>query len=224
MSLREAKKAQTRAAILKVARALFLKKGYERTLVRDIAKRLQLSEQTVFNYFPSKAALVEALAQDWTADNARAATALATPPQPNASVLLAGRQNMLATLERFSKQREFLRLLLDHSSMARLKPLRDQQIKPGQDAQIDLNRAQLRYSTEMYRVAQRQGEIRADIDPAELAETVFHMIGWCLRTWVDTEPPPSLHELVLRRLGLLMNGVLTQPLPAGAIMAVRKRA
>lgn len=216
MNLRAAKKAKTRAAILKVARTLFLKKGFDHTLVRDIARRLQISEQTVFNYFPSKLDLVEGLAQDWYAENARAAAALARPLRPGASVMEAARHSMRQTLARFSNEREFVRLLLDHSSMARLKPLRAPQIKPGQDPQVDLARAQLRYSTEVNRAAQRQGEIRADVDPAELAETVFHLVGWCLRTWVDTEPPPALEELVFRRLRLLMVGVLPQPLPVRA--------
>ena len=62
MSLREEKKAEQRRAILKTAAALFRKKGYEETRVRDIVERLRISEVTFFNYFPTKDALIMAFA------------------------------------------------------------------------------------------------------------------------------------------------------------------
>ena len=54
MGLREEKKAEQRRAILDTAAALFRKRGYEETRVRDIVERLRISEVTFFNYFPTK--------------------------------------------------------------------------------------------------------------------------------------------------------------------------
>ena len=62
MSLREEKKAEQRRAILKTAAALFRKRGYEETRIRDIVERLRISEVTFFNYFPTKDALIMAFA------------------------------------------------------------------------------------------------------------------------------------------------------------------
>ena len=62
MGLREEKKAEQRRAILETAAALFRKKGYEETRVRDIVDRLRISEVTFFNYFPTKDALILAFA------------------------------------------------------------------------------------------------------------------------------------------------------------------
>ena len=62
MGLREEKKAEQRRAILDAAVALFRKRGYEETRVRDIVERLRISEVTFFNYFPSKDALIMAFA------------------------------------------------------------------------------------------------------------------------------------------------------------------
>lgn len=208
MGLRETKRSKTRRNILAVGRELFLKRGFEATRVRDIARRLQVSEQTIFNYFPSKQAIVEALAQEWLAENLRNAVALAKPIPPGTSVLEPARLNLAQYLVRLSERRDFVRLLLNHSSLASLPSINDKQIEPGRHQQLDLSRAQLRLSSEMYRAAQLNGEIRSDVDPAELAEMVFHIIGWSLRTWVDTEPPPSLVETVFRRIRLLMGGVL----------------
>jgi len=62
MGLREEKKAEQRRAILYTAAALFRKRGYDETRIRDIAERLRISEVTFFNYFPSKDALIMAFA------------------------------------------------------------------------------------------------------------------------------------------------------------------
>jgi AcrR family transcriptional regulator len=62
MGLREEKKAEQRRAILSAAAALFRKRGYEETRVRDIVARLRISEVTFFNYFPTKDALITAFA------------------------------------------------------------------------------------------------------------------------------------------------------------------
>src|SRR5512135_2402346 len=62
MGLREEKKAEQRRAILSTAAALFRKKGYEETRIRDIVDRLRISEVTFFNYFPTKDALIVAFA------------------------------------------------------------------------------------------------------------------------------------------------------------------
>ena len=62
MGLREEKKAEQRRAILNTAAALFRKRGYEQTRIRDIVERLRISEVTFFNYFPTKDALIMAFA------------------------------------------------------------------------------------------------------------------------------------------------------------------
>lgn len=218
MGLREAKKSRTRAEILDVARALFLRHGFDATRVAEIARRLQISEQTVFNYFPSKHAIVEGLAQEWVAANARAAVGAGRPLPQGGSVLAYARQNLADNLERIARDRGLLRLLLDHSSIATLQPLRDARVRPGQRAQLDLTRAQVRGMAEMYAAAQRAGELRPDADPGEVAELMFHIIGWSLRTWVDTEPAPPLVALVFRRARLLMGGVLSAPPPPLEVM------
>jgi AcrR family transcriptional regulator len=54
VGLRERKKLQTRQQIFEAARKLFQEKGFERVSVAEIARAADVSEVTVFNYFPSK--------------------------------------------------------------------------------------------------------------------------------------------------------------------------
>jgi AcrR family transcriptional regulator len=58
VGLRERKKQQTRRAIAEAAGRLFLERGFDQVSVAEVARAAEVSEQTVFNYFPTKEDLV----------------------------------------------------------------------------------------------------------------------------------------------------------------------
>jgi AcrR family transcriptional regulator len=58
IGLRERKKQRTRALIAETARALFAERGFDRVTIAEVARAADVSEQTVFNYFPTKEDLV----------------------------------------------------------------------------------------------------------------------------------------------------------------------
>ena len=58
LGLRERKKARTRQVIADAAARLFAQRGYEQVTVSDVAREAEVSEQTVYNYFPTKDQLV----------------------------------------------------------------------------------------------------------------------------------------------------------------------
>src|SRR5262245_35250081 len=58
MGLRERKKKQTRELLVDVARKLFSERGFENVSVAEIARVADVSQATVYNYFPTKEDLV----------------------------------------------------------------------------------------------------------------------------------------------------------------------
>jgi AcrR family transcriptional regulator len=58
LGLRERKKLRTRLLIAETARRLFAERGFEAVSVIEIARDAEVSEATVFNYFPTKEDLV----------------------------------------------------------------------------------------------------------------------------------------------------------------------
>jgi AcrR family transcriptional regulator len=58
LGLRERKKVKTRMLIAEVARGLFVERGFDAVSVAEIARAADVSEATVFNYFPTKEDLV----------------------------------------------------------------------------------------------------------------------------------------------------------------------
>ncbi len=63
-SLRERKKAKTRAALIEVSQRLFAERGYGATTLEDICAEVEIRPQTLLRYFDSKARLALAPTSD----------------------------------------------------------------------------------------------------------------------------------------------------------------
>ncbi|MEX2120251.1 MAG: helix-turn-helix domain-containing protein [Pirellulales bacterium] len=72
----------TRKRILEVARKQFAQRGFEATTTRDIARAAEIAAGTLFNYFPTKEAIVEYLVGDACARATEAFAAAAEGASP----------------------------------------------------------------------------------------------------------------------------------------------
>jgi AcrR family transcriptional regulator len=100
LGLRERKKQRTRELIAETALELFSEHGYQATTVADIAALAEVSERTVFGYFPTKEDILFA---DHLALEEGLADALAGKA-PDASVLDVLREFVVENVSRFDTQ------------------------------------------------------------------------------------------------------------------------
>jgi AcrR family transcriptional regulator len=83
--LRERKKRETRQRISDVATGLFITRGYDEVKISEIAEAANVSEKTVYNYFPTK----EALVFDRADDQRKQLTAAVRERDPETSAVAA---------------------------------------------------------------------------------------------------------------------------------------
>ena len=91
LGLRERKKQQTRQAIVETAHRLFAERGFDGVTVAQVARAADVSEGTVFNYFPTKEDLFYGGMEAFEAELVEAVRRR----QPGESVLAAFRRFVL---------------------------------------------------------------------------------------------------------------------------------
>jgi AcrR family transcriptional regulator len=173
MGWREEKKQQQRRDILKAAVGLFRKRGYEATRVQDIIDTVGVSEATFFNYFPSKDALLEAYAigrieeyasllRDEMADERRN-----VPDRVRDLVRTIGE-----ALQR--EDRPFMALVATRSRLFQ-----------GGDGNVFERQVQAHGRlVELFREGQARDEIRRELDPHLLAESLTGAYTFAIVNWL----------------------------------------
>jgi len=218
--LRERKKRLTRQRISDVATTLFATRGFDNVRVADIAEIVGVSEKTVYNYFPTKEAMVFDEADEAMARLVVALRDRAPGESPTRAVVRALEQD-LARWEELAEGAEFF--LLAFTDMVFATP--------------ELRAAWLELNERLVAVAIEELAAQADVDPREpepiiaaralvgLVEVMFAS----QRRWVEAGlRGRDLHEAVasdvLRAARLLETGLWSlDALAAGARTAEQLR-
>jgi len=103
-------KSATRERLLEVARKHFAQHGFERATTRDLAQAAGIAAGTLFNYFPTKEAIVEALVRDAYEELAVRRTSAAATHSTLAEELFA---HVAALLRLLKPYRKYLPAVLD---------------------------------------------------------------------------------------------------------------
>jgi AcrR family transcriptional regulator len=104
LGLRERKKQQTRQLIYEAARRLFAERGFDRVAVAEVAREANVSEVTVFNYFPTKEDLFYAGMQFFEEELLEAVRRR----KPGESALRAFRRKLLDSVEGLRSKERFV--------------------------------------------------------------------------------------------------------------------
>lgn len=113
--LRERKKQKTRELIATTALALFAERGYQATTVAEIADAAEVSERTVFAYFPTKE---DILFSDHVALELSLAETLAQRC-PDSAALDVLRDFLVENLSRFDEQARVRWQIVSHDELLR---------------------------------------------------------------------------------------------------------
>ena len=197
MGLREEKKAEQRRAILNAAAALFRKKGYEETRVRDIVERLRISEVTFFNYFPTKDALIMAFAVEMLEFSI--ASVKRELERHDCSVPDRIRSLMRQWATSWDSDPEFHALVAKQSRMMTdvKGVLRDRSLQLYEQYE------------RLFAEGQKRGEIRSDQKPLYLAEMMEGMLTLIAGNWVSgwwENRSDSLEERFMNAMTVFLEG------------------
>ncbi|MEV1143119.1 TetR/AcrR family transcriptional regulator [Micromonospora sp. NPDC049799] len=184
--------AARRRQIVEAARRCFLRDGFHRTTMQDVIAEAGLSVGAVYRYFPSKADLIKAIAEDAIggAGAVLAETIRQDPPLP----LLEALDRALTYVETQAGEEGVLRIAIQVWGEAQ----RDPALGAFVAATYDGFR---RHFETLARQAQRTGEIPAEADPEAVAAALFALVpGWFLQVVLTGGPDRETYLAGVRAL------------------------
>jgi TetR/AcrR family transcriptional regulator, cholesterol catabolism regulator len=188
LSRRERKKLETRQNLMEAAMRLFCDHGYDATTVEDITEAADVAKGTFFNYFPTKDAVLPAIA----ADRLQQLEDALTPERgaPDSAVVRIKLALRLMADDPLCDPRLVRRLFA--AVTRRREP------NPGHAIRDLL--------IEQVRQAQETGEMRGDFDPVYLGSLIRSLFFQLLMMWHHGHRPAPLPEMLDAAIDLLMDG------------------
>ena len=166
MSLRQLNRQKTRAAILTAAKALAATSNWQDLTTREIAKAAEVSYQTLYNYFPSKAEIVRALIVD----------TYVGPEDALLAIIKSYRGDLLASINEINATR----FALIQASDPQWWFLLSSYFAPGRDGSTSgarimelVDQSGDSYYYQLLRLAQGTGQLRDDVDIQLMSHTLY---------------------------------------------------
>jgi AcrR family transcriptional regulator len=196
MGLRAEKKHRLRGQILSSAIQLFKERGFDEVTIDDIIRKVEISQATFFNYFRSKAAILEQAAEDTVVRYQEMLEQEIRSDAPTADKMTRILEAMgrgLQTDKRFYRSL-FARSVLRFGNVKADRILSD-------------------LSASLMRQGQQRGEIRAEFDPNELADIFIGTYYAIIMRWLHGDGSESLVERLQRGAEVFFSGVTPASIP-----------
>ncbi|HUS20130.1 MAG TPA: TetR/AcrR family transcriptional regulator [Terriglobales bacterium] len=197
---RERRKEETRRHIFQAAMKLFEKKGVFATTVEEITQAADVGKGTFFNYFPSKEAILSALAErqlgilDRAVERATVAESVKPVLMKMCKELSSGPGRSQIML------RSLLGLVLSHKMLFKL-------------FSAVLAKGRERVATIITR-GQELGEVRRDLPAAEIARCLQHTVFGTNFIWAASTPS-DLMTWQERSMEIFWRGIVAEANPSG---------
>ncbi|MER7470607.1 MULTISPECIES: TetR/AcrR family transcriptional regulator [unclassified Micromonospora] len=184
--------AARRRQIVDAARRCFLREGFHRTTMQDVIAEAGLSVGAVYRYFPSKADLISAIAEEAVGGAEVVLDDLLRrePPLP----LVEALDRALAYVETQLGDDGALRIAIQVWGEAQRDPALAEFVAARYD---DIRR----HFEALVRRAQGTGEVAADADPEAVAAALFALVpGWFLQRLLTGRPDRATYLAGVRAL------------------------
>jgi AcrR family transcriptional regulator len=192
MSLRQRKKDQVRDDILEAATTLIARLGYHPTSMRAIADDANISHQTLYNYFPTKIALLKALLSRNTAKITEPLSALLGEPHSDLlSLLSAAISALFKVLDQNDRSLWCEVWTVSIRQPGEFLPLYDDY---DQDAQRLFGGAVVE--------ARRRGDLVETLDVELLAQTIYSIVDYAGLVFI-MRPELTADEVIAQVVGQL---------------------
>ena len=200
---RQLRAEETASRIIEVAEELFRRVGYAKTAVADIARELGMSSANVYRFFPSKAAINEAIAYRFLDEANFRLRAIVAEDRPAAERL----ERFVLEHHRFNKA-QFVSERPIHDMVA----CATEENWPVIDAHIASLHAML---AEIVADGMRRGEFRAELVPEVAARSLRSACTGVLHPMIIAQFAHKNLEEEARELVRFLLAALTKPAPAG---------
>ncbi len=190
---RERRRIVTRERIFRAALKLFAQRGFVATTIENITEAADVGKGTFFNYFPSKEHVLAAFGQMQLGKVAAIAFTLDASQKPIRVIL---QQMVSALTEEPSRSPALVRAILATNLMS--TPVRRLML-------VNLKHG-LELLSRLFAAAQKQNQVRSDMDPVRLARAMHQMFFGTLILWA-LDPSEALQERLDRALELFWCGV-----------------
>lgn len=213
MSLRETKKARTRADILDTAERLFRQRGFAETSIRTIATAVPVSVQTLYNYFPSKEGILAAIAAERFDAMAGAAEQMRQGYLENPEAEGSSVERFLHLvrwgLRALDRDRDFMRLVFLYARSATSGTAEAAAGAALSSKLRDRRDASHRVAVRMFESMQKTGALRSDVPAEECADLYALVFTERVTRWF-LAPEASLEDLergVIGGLEIVLRGL-----------------
>ena len=201
MSLREQKKKETRNRIFEISLRLFKEKGFEGTTVDEITKEAGIAKGTFFNYLPTK----ESLLSYFREQREEFIISIMQDQMSREIPVREKIENFLVHVaEYYEKDRDLLRLLFFEQRRLLMssghRPSQGDHRKKKQELFIGM-------LADLSSEGMQKGEIRSDIDPKLIAQTLHAVYFHSLMSWLHSEIDYSFSKDMSAKIDIIFEGI-----------------
>jgi TetR/AcrR family transcriptional regulator, cholesterol catabolism regulator len=201
---RSRRSAELRERIFRAALDQFAEKGFAEATVEDITNTADVGKGTFFNYFPSKDHILLAFGEMQLERLRQGVDHARRTHQPYREFLHALTTRMTGE---HSRNPDMIRMLL-------LAFLSNRDVR---QEMLDMQARVLGLHAEMVQLGQERDEIRKDVDPMQVAQTIRQTVFGTLLIW-SLYADSSLPARIDSAIDVLWAGLVPRNLPSGTLV------